>query len=64
MDTFAKVRFEHPTLELFASLESITKPIVAAVNGYPKKKKKRKEEKRTKRNIKAKESNKAMLRIC
>jgi len=34
LDNFAKVRFEHPTLDLFASLEKVTKPIVAAVNGY------------------------------
>lgn len=34
LDSFAKVRFEHPTLDLFASLENVTKPVIAAVNGY------------------------------
>eukprot|EP00026_Physarum_polycephalum_P012178 Phypoly_transcript_12457.p2 GENE.Phypoly_transcript_12457~~Phypoly_transcript_12457.p2 ORF type:complete len:293 (+),score=58.73 Phypoly_transcript_12457:62-940(+) len=34
LDSFAKVRFEHPALDLFASLENVTKPIVAAVNGF------------------------------
>jgi len=34
LTNFAKVRFEHATLELFASLDKTTKPLIAAVNGY------------------------------
>jgi len=31
---FNKMRFEHETLSLFASLQATVKPIIAAVNGY------------------------------